>query len=192
MIMQPVRYRKILAGIVLGLLLTVGAKAAIAASAAAVLENDPQFSDFTAAIKATGLWPILRQETAVTIFAPTNAAFSRLDRNWRNFLIPPSGSAETNPGQQMYQRQMMVKSTGVGGIHPESEFRGKVTRVKSFGGYFFEVDGTKPGPLVINPKPSMEYSIGLPQQASQKQATAGTPIKADNGYIYPTDGFTVE
>ena len=77
----------------------------------------------------------------------------------------------------------------VPGTHPEDQFRGKVTRVMAASGFYFTVDGTQPGKLAINPQPASTVpTIGftLPKQTT---TTAGAPIAADNGVIYPTDGL---
>jgi uncharacterized surface protein with fasciclin (FAS1) repeats len=189
--MRTIVKPRILTVIVAGLLLFGGTHAAFSATVADVLESNPQFSNYVGVIKATGLWPVLRRQQAITVFAPTNAAFDQLDRNWRNILLPQTGGEGTGVGNAMDNRQTMVKRTAVGGSHPQAEFQGKVTKVKSAGGSIFVVDGTKSGNLVINPQGDMETSIGFPSKEGAT-VTAGSPIAADNGFVYPTDGFTFD
>jgi len=173
-----------------GLLLLGGGRLAMAGDVAMTLEQNPNFSNFVATIKATGLWEILKREKAVTIFAPTNDAYAKLGDSWRQVLVPPTGGADFAPDQVLYQRQVMVKSASVSGVHPHASFAGKVTRVKSLGGTVFLVDGTKGADLVINPMPSLENAIGFPQE--QTTVTATAPVATDNGLIYPTNGFTLD
>jgi uncharacterized surface protein with fasciclin (FAS1) repeats len=181
---------RVLATAALSAALSFSTQAASAASVADVLSSDPQFSHFVAVVKATGLWGPLTRQTAITVFAPTNEAFDRLAPQWRNMLLPPTGGADTGVGMAMYDRQVLVKSTAVPGSHPESEFRGRTTRVKAVGGQEFVVNGTKSGPLMIDVESDLQHSIGFEQQNTSDVVSA--PIKADNGYVYPTNGFTFD
>jgi hypothetical protein len=88
------------------------------------------------------------------------------------------------------EHRSFVESAQIFGAYPDDQFRGKVTRVRSASGYYFTVDGTHPGKLVINPQPaSTEATIGF-TLPTDRTITAGAPIATDNGFIYPTDGFT--
>jgi uncharacterized surface protein with fasciclin (FAS1) repeats len=185
--------RRIAAGALASLLLCGVSKAAMAQDVASTLQSNPEFSDYVSAMKTAGLWRKLEHAKSVTIFAPTNAAFADLRRNWRDPLVAlsPEGRCISEDCIVMARagRQNFLESAGVRGTHPEDQFRGRITMVRSEAGSSFTVDGTQPGKLVINPPPDhTKATIGFVSQEIST-VTAGAPIAADNGFIYPTDGF---
>jgi uncharacterized surface protein with fasciclin (FAS1) repeats len=180
--------RRIAAGALASLLFCGVSKAAMAQDVATTLQSNPEFSDYVSAIKTAGLWRELKHEKSITIFAPTNEAFSALQRNWRNPLVSLSPD-DQNIKLARAGRQTFVESPEVRGTHPEDQFRGRVTIVRSASGYYFTVDGTQQGKLVINPQPATtNATIGF-VRPQNRTITAGAPIAADNGFIYPTDGL---
>ena len=54
---------------------------------AQLVSNDPEFSTLLDALVATGLDDTLAQSGTFTVFAPTNAAFSKLDLEFYNLLL---------------------------------------------------------------------------------------------------------
>jgi uncharacterized surface protein with fasciclin (FAS1) repeats len=179
-----------IAAAALAFLLVSGAgKAAMAESVASALQSNPEFSDYVSEAKVAGLWHTLEHAKAITIFAPTNEAFAPYGKNWRAHLFQDSLQERGTSDMFHSEHQTFVESSIVPGTHPEHAFRGKVTRVRSVSGYYFTVDGTHPGKLVINPQlASMDATIGF-TPPKDKTTKAGAPIAADNGVIYPTDGL---
>ena len=182
--------RRIVAGALASLLLSGGVTAAMANDVASTLESDGRFSKFVWAYKSAGLWPRLKQEKSITVFAPTNDAFDALGRNWRNLLVPASPADDgADPSLLRERLQSFVMSTEIGGAVPEDLFKGRVSRVRAVYGTYFTVDGTQPGGLMLNPRPvTQQATIGFAWPTT-KTVTAGAPIAADNGLIYPTSGF---
>jgi uncharacterized surface protein with fasciclin (FAS1) repeats len=171
------------------LLVSAAANAATAKDVASTLASNPRFSDYVSALKDVGLWHVLEHEKNVTIFAPTNEAFAALGRNWRENLAPTRLQDIQNPTMFRTEQETYLEGVEVRGTYPEDQFRGKVTHVKAASGYFFTVDGTQPGRLLINPQtPYTIATIGF-VPVEHRTVTAGAPIAANNGFIYPTDGF---
>jgi uncharacterized surface protein with fasciclin (FAS1) repeats len=180
---------RIAAGALAVLLVSGAGNAATARDVASTLASNPAFSDYVSAMKSAGLWYVLENEKSVTIFAPTNEAFAALGKERRDNLPPATLQVVDDSTLIRSQQQIYLKSMEIPGAHPEDQFRGKVVRVKAASGYYFTVDGTQPGKLLINPQTPFTVATigGVPME--HRTVTAGAPIAADNGFIYPTDGF---
>lgn len=59
-----------------------------------IVGSDPRFSTLNKALKATGLDRTLASAKDVTVFAPTNEAFSALPADQLNQLMTPAGRAQ--------------------------------------------------------------------------------------------------
>jgi Fasciclin domain len=188
--MDKTQTRRIAAGVLAVLLASAGGKAAMAQDVASVLQSDARFSDYVWTIKTAGLWSVLQGAKNVTIFAPTNEAFAALGPDWRANLLPRTLQDIEDTTLIRSQQQSFVLGAQVPGTYPEDQFRGQITRVRAASGYYFTVDGSQPGRLVINPRPaSTQVVIDSPPPKEGMMITADTPIVANNGLIYPTDGF---
>jgi|GEM_PF-4950592 len=76
-----------------------GAPKPVKGSILQIAASDPNFTTLAAAVVKTGLDPVLNGTTELTVFAPTNAAFSKLPRpfiNGHNIeAISDNGQIET-------------------------------------------------------------------------------------------------
>jgi hypothetical protein len=185
--------RRVAAGTLACGLLCGVSTSAMARDVASTLESDARFSEYVSGLKKTGLWPALRHKKAVTIFAPTNQAFSGLGQAWLENLSPASAVGDYDIAFERVVQQSFLQGMQIDGSYPEDTFHGKVMRVRSASESCFIVDGTLPGKLVVNRPPELtigfsDFTIGF-THGKNRGVTAGAPISADNGFIYPTDGF---
>ncbi len=88
------------------------------------------------------------------------------------------------------RRQDLVKTSEIAGVHPPSDFAGKLQDVQSLGGTVLHLDGRTPGVIKV--------STGVvPTARFGKTASVPTgdiklpPIQAFNGLVYSIDAITV-
>ncbi len=153
-----------------------------------VLRGDPRFTDFIDVVDFAGLSHELADGRDMTVFAPTNAAFSHSDPNWRAWAMPQT--AKDSPNSHA-ARQELVEAAAIRGIHPPSDFMGKVQDVQSIGGTVFHVDGRTPGVITISSGPVAADRIGLAASPRVMAQLQTPPLQAADGLIYPANGIVV-
>ena len=156
-------------------------------SVAQTLQSRPEFSDFRDVIKLAGLWESLDTPQGLTVLAPTNAAFARSDPA-RRANTQPQLSSQGNG--VLLRRQALIQTSEIAGIHPISDFAGKLQDVRTVGGQVIHVDGRTPGVVKITTGPASIPQFGL--VPARVFATMETPpLQATNGVIYPFNAITV-
>jgi uncharacterized surface protein with fasciclin (FAS1) repeats len=78
-----------------------------------IVGSDPRFSTLNKALKATGLDRTLAGAKDVTVFAPTNEAFSALPADQLNQLMTPAGRAQLTRILQGHVVQGQVMSSAL-------------------------------------------------------------------------------
>ena len=155
----------------------------------ALLRADPRFSDYVDLIELAGLGRALSDARNVTVFAPTNAAFERSDPSWRVHAAPESGSSG-NGGAEVDKRQAMLEQSGLQGVHPVTDFAGKLQDVRAINGRIFHIDGRIPGAITITTG-DVATTMGSTKPALRIANVQLPPIIAKDGLIYPVDTILV-
>jgi uncharacterized surface protein with fasciclin (FAS1) repeats len=140
-----------------------------AQSATAVLEANPQLGDWQGIVQQAGL-ASAGSEGTYTVFALTNDGFDKLNAMWRNML--KAQGANRSIDRQRLQR--IVRSQVLYGVHPPSDFAGKVTKLISVAGTPIIIDGTSPDSMTA----TMAYATGH---------LTGKPTVTDNAVVYPIE-----
>lgn len=147
--------------------LSISARAQESQDAVTAMGSDPQLTDWLYLVQTAGLGGAA-STAQYTVFALTNDGFDRLNALWKGMLRPQGTNKPVDP--QVLQR--VLRSQAVLGLHPPSEFAGKVVTLTSVNGTKITVDGTVPNAL----KMTMAYATG--HQVAQ-------PTVATNAIIYP-------
>jgi hypothetical protein len=151
------------------------------------LRSDPRFSDYVDVIDLAGLGHELTDARDLTVFAPTNSAFERSDPSWRVHATPGTSS---NGGAGSQRRQAVLEQSGLQGVHPVSDFAGKLQDVRAVDGRVFHVDGRVPGVITITTGVTVRL-MGATKPALRVATVELPPIKARDGLIYPVDTILV-
>jgi uncharacterized surface protein with fasciclin (FAS1) repeats len=167
-----------------------GVASALAATMVEVAKSNPQLTDFYNMVRLAGLGNALDEAPPFTAFVPVNAGYNKMPSKVRDALL--TGKKGTSSSLQRIDSQTFMRNHAVRGVHPLSEFEGKVTTVQSVSGYIFRVDGTVPGKLTIS-EATDEKDLGemlgaLPTKPKAPINVILPPIETDNGIIYPIDG----
>jgi uncharacterized surface protein with fasciclin (FAS1) repeats len=109
-------------------------------SVADVVMADPQFSTLAKAVTAAGIGDALKSGTAVTLFAPTDAAFAKLPAGKLDELLQPANKA---------QLQALLGYHVVTGYAPAQAFAGKRGSLTASAGGTLVADGTA-GSVKVN------------------------------------------
>ncbi len=88
------------------------------------------------------------------------------------------------------RRQALVETAAIAGIHPPSDFMGKLQDVKSIGGGILHIDGRTPGVIKISTGPVPVAQLGEVVHMPTADMKL-PPIQAKNGLVYPVDAITV-
>ena len=139
-------------------------------------------------VNSVGLGPALRDAENVTLFVPTNDAFTRTFPSWADVVNPDLNS---HAGHSAFERERLVEASAVRGLHSPKEFAGKRQSVQTVGGTVFDADGTVPGQIALSIQEQAPAGIGLGPGPAPSVARLGTPILARNGIIYPADAVIV-
>ena len=140
-----------------------------AQNANTVMMSNSQLSEWAALVQNAGLGTAAATNQ-YTVFALTNDGFDKLNAMWRG-LLKAQGSKNSIDRQRL---QAIVRSQAVYGLHPASEFAGKVVTLQSVNGTPIVVDGTGSGALTT----TMAYATGH---------QVGAPLTASNAIIYPIE-----
>jgi len=146
------------------------------------LRADPRFSDFVRIVDFSGLGYRLNDAKGVTVFAPTNTAFDNTDPTWRTRTGPTSANFDAS----IQDRDDVIRQTVLTGIHPPSDFIGKLQDVKSLSGRVFQVNGLVDGAITITAGVDSPSGMGFPVRPN-RIVHVGSPIAAADGLIYPID-----
>ncbi len=139
-----------------------------------VMASDPRFRTWVSLIQASGLAPSARGATPYTVFAPTEAAFSRYP-TLRQDLLPNSNNSFPDTSTLI----RLVRAHVMYGLHPMSEFQGRRVTVRSVAGTPITVDGTAAGPVTV--------SWSTPGRGEATAHLTHAPLQASNAAIYPLD-----
>jgi uncharacterized surface protein with fasciclin (FAS1) repeats len=152
-----------------------------------ILKSDPRFTDFIRVVDFAGLGHELDTAHGVTVFAPTNTAFELAEPNWRATANPDTAILSGGWGQQ---RQHLIEQSVLSGIHPPSDFAGKMQDVRAINGSVFHVDGRGPGGISITTGPiaTAMGDVARPPRVANAQLP---PIVARDGIIYPVDNILI-
>ncbi len=135
---------------------------AFAQNAATAMAMNPDLTEFTHIVQLAGLTQAAATNN-VTVFAITNKGFDNINAMWRGVLTTPGANGSPN-----FQRmQRLARSQAIFGIHPPSEFMGKVTQVTSVAGTPITVDGSVQGKLTVTAAFTTGYLSGTPTTTSQ-------------------------
>ncbi|HTI03335.1 MAG TPA: fasciclin domain-containing protein [Acidisoma sp.] len=145
----------------------MAAPPARAQNAVSVMASNPQLSEWMSLVQNAGLGPAAATNQ-YTVFALTNDGFDKLNAMWRGILKGEGANKSVN----RQRLQAIVRSQAVFGLHPASEFAGKVVTLQSVAGTPIVVDGTVEGQM----KATMAYATGHQD---------GAPLTASNAVIYP-------
>ena len=140
-----------------------------AQNAVTLLQSNPEMSEWLHIVQLAGLVPA-GSTNVVTVFALTNDGFDKLNAMWRGQLRPQGANKSVN--YQLLQR--IVRTQAVLGIHPPSEFSGKMTHLTSVAGTPITVDGTAANGLTT----TMAYATGH---------VTGAPMTSSEAVIYPIE-----
>lgn len=121
----------------LALVLIVGSSAVTPASAKNIIETAAEAGTFTillAAVKAAGMNDVFTAEGPLTVFAPTDDAFSKLPRGTLESLMKPDKAAEL--------RTLLMHHLVIGRI-PSRDILGKRMEAATADGALILIDATK-------------------------------------------------
>ncbi len=154
------------------------------------LQGRPEFSDFRNVVKLAGLWNSLDTSQGLTILAPTNAAFDHSDPGWRGNMLPQF-SVQGGNNASTYKRQVLIKTAEIAGVHPPSDFIGKLQDVRTVGGDILHIDGRTPGIVTITSgsTPVSQFGVSPSRSSANMQMP---PLQTSNGLIYSLDAITVK
>jgi uncharacterized surface protein with fasciclin (FAS1) repeats len=138
-----------------------------AQNAVTLTGSDPSLSKWAHIVQLSGLTQAAQTNT-VTVFAITNKGFDQVNGVYANALMSPGAMGSPH----FMRMQSLVMSQAVLGLHPMSEFEGKVVALTSVGGTPIVIDGSTPGKLTIK----MVYTTS---------ELSGAPLTSDQAIIYP-------
>ena len=139
---------------------------------AQVLGSYSEFSTFYSLLLQSGLAPNARSIRAVTVFAPTNAAFAKYPTYYQT-LVPGGSQSFPNTAKLIeYMRNHVV----VGIIDPD-QFANQMLNLASISGNPISIKGNTLGTTTV--------TYHLPAGLTVTSTLAEEPIRAANGIIYP-------
>jgi len=110
-----------LTGVAAAAIICVGSTSARAQDCLAVMSQNPQLSNFVAALNRTGVGTLLRSPGPFTILAPTNQAIDRVPVNLRNDLMGSQPTQDFDP----IRGPAVINAQIIDGKHVASEVRGQ-------------------------------------------------------------------
>ena len=150
--------------------LGIGATSVRADNIAEIAMSNDQFSTLVTAVKAAGLPPALKGKTALTVFAPTNAAFAKLPAGTVEMLLKPENKATLVKILTYHIVPGRVKAKQVMGMMSGANVK--------------TLQGEK---LAIR----LNGGVMLDPFVSGKANVTKTDIKADNGIIHVIDSVLI-
>lgn len=153
------------------------------------LISDGRFNTFVALVQRSGLMDSLRTAGAVTLFAPTDAAFNQLPATIMQDLAPQNTQQMPSPAKL----QAFVRINELPSAWPPPQFLGRRQEVQTMAGTYLIVDGTQNGGIAVT---TVTVNVGGPNIAgvtTPRTARALSPaIGASNGIIYPVDNVLLQ
>ena len=146
---------------------------------AQVLGSYPEFSTFYSLLLQSGLASNARSIRAVTVFAPTNAAFAKYPTYYQT-LVP--GGSQTFPNTAKLIEYM--RDHAVVGIYTPDQFANQMLNLTSMSGEQISITGASEGTTTI--------TYHLPDGHTVTSPLAEEPIHAANGIIYPLSDPTLQ
>jgi hypothetical protein len=135
---------------------------AYAQNAATVMASNPNLADWTHIVQLAGLNTAAATNT-LTIFAVTNKGFENINTMWHGVLKSPGANGSPN-----FQRMArLVRSQAILGLHPQSDFTGKVVQLTSVAGTPITVDASEPGKVTVTAAYTTGYVTATPQVTTQ-------------------------
>jgi uncharacterized surface protein with fasciclin (FAS1) repeats len=171
--------------------LAAGATAAHAANVADTLASDTRFPLFVGLIQRAGLTDTLKTASQVTVFAPTDGAFTRVPASMLQDLTPQAGSQ--SPSRDSQQLQALIRIHLIANAVAPSAFIGQRQTIVDEAGTSLIVDGTQSGILTITTVPANVGGPNIGGVTTPRTANVvGQEIVADNGVIYPIDNVLIQ
>jgi uncharacterized surface protein with fasciclin (FAS1) repeats len=163
-----------------------GSVSARAQDCVAVMSQNPQLSNFVAALQRTGVATLLRSSGPFTILAPTNEAISRVPVNIRNDLMGSQPTQDFDP----IRGPAVVNAQIIDGKHMASDVRGQQeVRMQTRNGNELLIERQADGRYSITP------GAGGFGAGGTHRIQAGHVIQADipcsNGVIHIVDRVLV-
>jgi uncharacterized surface protein with fasciclin (FAS1) repeats len=146
---------------------TLFTRAAYAQDAFTVMASRPELSDWLGLVESAGLGGAAGTKT-YTVFALTNEGYDNLNALLKGVLTQQGSNRPVNP--QLLQT--VVRTHVILGLHPPSEFAGKIVTLTTAAGDPIKVDGTTAGMLKLTMRYATAHEVG-------------PPIIADNAIIIP-------
>ena len=136
-----------------------------------IASGDENFSTLVLAVKTANLVSTLQGEGPFTVFAPTNAAFAKIDSKTIETLLSPEG------------RDQLTKILTYHVIAGEFKAKDVVTAINAAGGSF-TIETVSGGKLVAT---ISNGSVILTDENKRTAAVTTTDIDASNGVIHVID-----
>jgi len=171
-------------------LAVLGAPAVLRAQSrtlADTLAGDSRFSEFLDLLTRGGALNDLRQPAPLTLFAPTNAAFSGAAAGQLTILRGQSGGSAGSPSVDREGISTLVRNHLVTGNHLSAEFRGGDHTLTTMNGSMLKVEGAKTPMLVGNTKPALQpggQAVAGLHVAAAPAEIVQADILASNGVIH--------
>jgi uncharacterized surface protein with fasciclin (FAS1) repeats len=137
-----------------------------------VLASYQEFSTFLGILQQSGLAYEARSAHNFTLFAPTNAAYSKYP-TYVQTLIPGGSQMFPNTAKLI----LYIRNHVVAGLYPPDTITGKTLHLTAISGSTIDIDGTGTG------EPTVTYHLLNGQTVTA--ALTEQPIEAANGLIYP-------
>jgi uncharacterized surface protein with fasciclin (FAS1) repeats len=189
--------RRILFGAALGSTLAapaiLRAQVAVSGDIAKILAGTSEFSRFVEFVQRAGEINTLQGTQALTVFAPTNAAFDRAPVGLlQDLLGQTAGSQSGSPDQ--FRLRAMVTHHFIAGVATTASMRGAVRDVPSLNGGLVRIDGTGAVPTVAIARPSggpsSNFGTGAGGQNIQPPARiVFADLMASNGIVQGIDNL---
>ena len=142
-------------------------------------------------VQGASLTDALKTASQITVFAPTDAAFTRVPDTMLRDIAPQAGNRQ--PNQDPQKLQALIRIHLLSSVYPPNSFIGQRVTVRDEAGTTLIVDGTQSGRIMITTVPA---NVGGPNVAGattpREAQVTGQVIAADNGLIYPIDNVLIQ
>jgi uncharacterized surface protein with fasciclin (FAS1) repeats len=169
------------------------AQVAVAGDIAKVLAGTSEFSRFVELAQRSGQIAQLQGTQAITVFAPTNAAFDRAPVGLLQDLLGQTAGSQAGSPDQV-RLTALVTHHMIVGVATTQNMRGAVRDVPSLNGGLVRIDGTGAVPTIAVARPSggpsSNYATGAGGQNVQPAARIVlADILASNGVVQGIDNL---
>ncbi|NKE45978.1 fasciclin domain-containing protein [Roseomonas frigidaquae] len=160
------------------------------ATLADTMAGDSRFSRFLDLITRAGMVEDFRSAQPLTVFAPTDAAFTGAPANLLQQLVGTNSSGGSQESVDRQRLGALINYHIVPGAFRASELMGSDRRLRTRNGADISITGTADSVLVRNPAPAQQIagfgSAGANVNAQPARVVAPN-IVASNGVIHAVD-----